>query len=243
MPPSSYTAAAVLCGAAMLAAPAHAGQEDTRRFFRLTEEAQERFEQERYDDALRLFEEAFMIRADPVVRFNIAVCLDRLERVGEARQRYLEVESNKDSDPRMRVYAIKRAAEIEKARLLAARLKAERERREALERAKVRVPPAPQPPIAAWTLTGVGALGLVTGGVLWGLASGEKDALVNAPRFEQRRLHQGRARDLALAGDICALTGLVAAGVGVGLWWARSSVVVSPAVRPQELGVKVSLSF
>lgn len=240
------------CASVALAAPAHAGRKETRRFFRLTEQAQERFDAEDYEGALGLFEEALEIKSDPVVEFNVAVCLDRLERFEEAAERYAVVESNRKAERRVRAYAKKRGQEIEEARAAAAaqaqkerreRRERERREREARERATAPRPVPPGPPVVAWAVTGTGALAMVTGGVLWGLSAAEQDALEGAPRFELRRAHQERARQYALGGDVSMIAGLVLAGLGVGLWLAHPSVTVAPEVGPESARLRISVPF
>lgn len=238
----------IVCASVALAAPAHAGRKE-RRFFRLTEQAQERFDAEDYEGALTLFEKALALKADPVVRFNIAVCLDRLERSEEAVARYAEVEADRKSDKRMRAYAKKRGAAIEEARR--ERLEQERlekERREKEDKRKktppIKTPPEPPgPPVAAWALTGAGGLAVVAAGVLWGFSGAEQSALGQATRFELRRSHQERARTYALAGDVTMVAGLVIAGVGAGMWWSHTNLKVEPTGGPDRLGVRLSVSF
>ena len=63
-------------------------QEEARKLFKL---ANQRFEQRRHDDALRIYRKAFKLWAHPRILFNIAVCLGFLSRPLESAETFQEV--------------------------------------------------------------------------------------------------------------------------------------------------------
>jgi hypothetical protein len=100
-------------------------------------------------------------------------------------------------------------------------------------------PPAARPiPAAAWVLGGVGAAGLATGAVLWGVGRGERATLYATcgvtHACDEAAIDRARAK--LVAGDI--VFGVSLAAVGAAVWWgiAGSSAPAIPVAATPVAG-------
>jgi hypothetical protein len=109
---------------------------------------------------------------------------------------------------------------------------------------------------SSWGLLGGGAVGMVTGIVLWGLASGDQSKINDAPLltlqdFERLRSLERSASRKATFGNICFVSGLAAATVGAVLAYkqaripvtAETNVIVAPMLRNDGMGITLTLGW
>jgi len=187
------------------------------------------FAEKRYPDALKAFEEAYLLDPVPVLLYNIGRAHEELghfEEAGRFFQRYLDrVPDAADRAQVEQRLALLRSAAAAQADAERARADAEKARAEA-DRARADAELARQddPPKAvadettvesdnamAWTLVGAGGAVLATGVVLLSLASGDAAA---AGDLEPTRAGLARFNDLKDESGTLEVVGWVGLGVG-----------------------------
>jgi hypothetical protein len=224
-----------LAGAPIAAGPVAPCAHAQEGWKALVDEGVAHYGAKRYDEAVRAFEAAMALRAEPELVYNIARAHEKALRAPEAiaaYERFLELPGTT-------------AALRAKAR---AALEALRAEAEAEARARAERPPAgPSPPLALaaapapsraleWTLVGVGAAAAVTGGVFGALALRDHAAFEDARAAGASRAALLDAASVvernALLADVLVGAGLAAAAVGGLLLWLDDAAPLVPAPAP-----------
>jgi tetratricopeptide (TPR) repeat protein len=217
------TAFAALAESAAPPAPA----EPATEFDAVVARAVEAYSAQRYDEAIALFEQAWAMRQQPEIIYNIARVYERAVRRPEAIERYEQFLSMPNTTAELRARAM-------------TSLEALRTELEAMERASRRgtepegpeTPPVPPTPpeepvdalnVSGWVLFGTGAAVLIAGGVLGGLALGEQNAAEEAGSLADQQDHFDRGETEALTADILFGTGGALAVTGVILLIVRAA--------------------
>lgn len=183
------------------------------RPYRLFLEAEKAYGEGRAERAVMLLEEAYALKPEPVLLYNLARAhetLGHLEQALDCYRRYVAADPKAEGRGAIAV----RITALEEQLAERARLEAERKRAEAdAEAAKAAAAQRRFPP---WAVPlAVGGAGLLAGGVLKGLALSERGVAANDPIHESaaRRFEQARSLDTAatvafIAGGVIAAAGL-----------------------------------
>ena len=202
-------------------------------FDTLVARAMQHYSAREYEPAIELFQQAYEVRAEPELVYNIARSYERLARGEEALREYERFVAlpGTTSELRSRAFASIQA------------LREEQRQREAATR-DAQPPPPPEPVVAepapppaapsrvssgggdgiavgGWILFGVGAAAVAVGAGLGGLAIVRNDAFEQETSFERKLELRDEVRTYALATDFLligggavALTGLILGIVG-----------------------------
>lgn len=225
---SRVVALAVALGSALALAPIAAAQEDAAvtDFQQLVDRAMQHYGAREYEPAIALFEQAFAIRPEPELVYNIARSYERLARRDDAIREYERFVSLPGTTAELRSRALQSIAALrEEARL------------EAASRAPAQPEPAPAPPPPAtteppretprdgggssvvgttgWVLFGLGSAAAVGGIVTGVLALDRNDAFESATRRSEQLSLQDEVRTYALITDILLIGGGVVAATGI----------------------------
>ncbi|MEX1368088.1 MAG: tetratricopeptide repeat protein [Nannocystaceae bacterium] len=205
--------------------------------------AVEKFQAKEYDEAVRLFEEAYDLQPEPNYLFNIGRIREEQGNLGSAVEYYerfvkeprVPLEAREKGLERLRVLraileetAVDEPEPVEQNVEEPVEPNVEEPVEEIVEEPESE-PDEPEPErgpsrlrIAGYVLLGTGAAGLGTAGVLAGLALSRANALEDQHTFEERNETIGGGQDLALGADIMfgvggalAVTGLVLVIVSV----------------------------
>jgi tetratricopeptide (TPR) repeat protein len=205
---------------------------------RLAEQGRIAFEQGHADRAIELAEEAYRLKRDPILLYNIARGYEQLGRLTDAiaaYRRFLAASPDLASKPAMeqRIATLQRLIDerAEITRSYAERLQ-ELQRR---QRAIIVAPPAHPGPWATvgGIVAGVGASALVGATVLWLSADHEHDVASSlSTSGVETSTDVANARTLALAGNVAVGVGgaLIAGGVAL--------IIAGTRKRPVDLGAK-----
>jgi tetratricopeptide (TPR) repeat protein len=212
------------------------------RAVELFQQSERAYSEGHFDDAARLLRAAHAAYADPTLTYNLARALESAgdtEGAVAAYRDYLREDPDADDGPtvRARIENLQRrlnADAQERARLEEERRRAEEDARLAREQQRVVVVTETaerQPEITPWVVAGVGAAGLVAGGVLAGLASARRDDAAQ-PARSGREAYDGfqEASSLALGANIAFGVG-GALLLGGAIWGIVDLVGVSDANR------------
>jgi tetratricopeptide (TPR) repeat protein len=209
------------------AAPAGGEDAEARSLF---EAGRTAYDEGRYDNALRYFQQAYELSGRPELLFNVGSAADRLRRDDEALaafEAYLEARPGADN---------RRAVEARIAVL-----------REEVSEASAETDSVPSSTAttsgsgaAPWILVVGGGIVAASGGVLLGLAASDKAAVENAERPSEWADFEARADRV----PVLSAAGAIALGVGValaavGLVWALGDDGEDPAVTVTPTGVAV----
>lgn len=247
---SGLVTVACLASASAAAQAQAGGQGDTARALAMYEEAAGLYQRGEFGAAAELLREAHTLYDHPTLLYNLARSIEGtgdLSGAIEAYERYLaDAPDAPDRDLVAARVSTLRALMAEREELIRQRTRAVRER-DRIAAAVPRDEPLSHGPWP-WVVTGVGALGLGTGSVLWVLALDARDDAAGEP--EQReafRLHS-RAETLSTWGTASLIGGgaLLLAGLG---WWIYGQLFqpyvegfrdLTVAVGPGSLGLEVS---
>ena len=211
---------AVACLAPAPATAQATGEGDTARALAMYEEAARLYQRGEFGAAAELLREAYALYDHPTLLYNLARSIEGtgdLSTAIEAYERYLAVAPDApDHDlVRARVSTL-RTLMAEREALIRERTRAVSER-DRIAQSVQRDEPLSHGPWP-WVVTGVGALGLGTGSVLWVLAlEGRDDAAGEPEQREAFRLHS-HAETLATWGTASLIGGGVLLVAGLG-WW------------------------
>ncbi|MFO0618741.1 MAG: hypothetical protein U0414_39485 [Polyangiaceae bacterium] len=212
------------------------------RALELFQKGREAFKASQFQASIDLIKEAYALEPAPVLLYNLAKAYEGLGDIEHAAATYEQyLDEEKEIPDRAAIEAkLKnfKAAIAEKERLAkerdearAALEKKERESKAGDPKAK---PPADAgkraPSPVPWAFVGVGAAGLVVGGVLGGLAVGKDDDAKAAPsQKDAADLHES-AKGLALGSTV----GFIAGGVltGGGLLWGIIDLATRGPAKP-----------
>jgi len=213
---------AALTGRASASGPSSAD----RRAMELFEQSSERYNAGRFQEAVDLLKQAYALRSDPVLLYNLARAYEGLGDLDHAMAAYadfLRAQPNAEDRGAIETRIATLRSQIEqRAALKREREAAQRERREAEERA--REAPARSPSVVPWIVTGVGAAALATGAVLGAVSAARHAAAIEAPQTEIDD-DQSQARHFATAANVLFASGgaLAVAGVVWGIVDLRAS--------------------
>jgi hypothetical protein len=245
------------------AAPATA-DEQVKKVEALAAEAQAKYAEGKYQDAIRLYLQAHQLVAEPAILYNVAVIYDQQVRDPEiATEYYRRYIMDPGADPEAVSKATQRIQE----------LRAERERAAAVAAAARPAPaPASASPAAAgnpdasaearaesegglsttrlavgWGLVGLGAALGVAGGIFGGLAEDDEHAFTDSGDIVEKRDLRDRGQQRALAADIFfgGAGAAVVAGVVVLLTGERGRGEGAPraGVTPTPGGAQATFDF
>jgi tetratricopeptide (TPR) repeat protein len=210
----------VALGAPVLsAAPAAAQAQDG--FRELVDKGLELYTQKKYDDAIKSFEQAYALRAEPELVYNIARAHEKSLRRAEAIAAYEKFVNLPGTTAELRTKALNamEALRAEQAALDRAKAPPKVEvsaptpdDREGASGVTAQVTPERSAPVLPWTLVGVGAAGMGVGAVFGLLALDAKSDFDVGATADKASTVETRAlvADLALFGGAAvAVTGLV----------------------------------
>lgn len=240
----STTLAAALVAALLFPTTAHAVDPATHdRALELVQKGREAFKASQFQASIDLLKEAYALEPAPVLLYNLAKAYEGLgdiEHAAETYEKYLADEKEEIPDRAAIEAKLKnfKSAIAEKERLAKerdeARAALEKKERDAKDAEKGAPPPTeagkrPPSPVP-WVFVGVGAAGLVAGGVLGGLAVGKDDDAKSAPSQKDAvDLHES-AKGLALGSTV----GFIAGGAltGGGLLWGIIDIATRGSSKP-----------
>lgn len=210
--------------------PAVPGQTPDEQAQRLADEAVEAYRTAKYDDAVRLFKQAYGLRADPAILYNLAKCFDKTGRREEALEYYRRYLVAEGTDPKLRQKAEEKVAALSAALRPSA------------------APPAAAPPVKAERpgrlffysgvgLAAAGVAGLVVGVALYGAAAKDYSTFGASSDELDKRAARDHAQSLgkgSIAGYIVGAALLGGGGALVGLavkkgFFRRDRVAISPS--------------
>lgn len=211
----------------------------------INEEAVAKFQAKEYDEAVRLFEEAYDLQPEPNYLFNIGRIREEqgnLESAVEYYERFVKepgvpLESREKGLERLRVLRaiLEETAEPEPEEVVEEpepeEVAEEPEPEEVVEDTEPEPGPKQRPApmkIAGYVLLGAGGAGLATAGVLAGLALSRSNTLEGQHTFEERTSTADQGRGMALGADILFGVGGALAATGLVL------VIVSAKRKPTE---------
>jgi Flp pilus assembly protein TadD len=196
--------------------PAVPGQSVDEQAQRLADEAVEAYRTGTYDKAVKLFKQAYALRADPAILYNLAKCFDKMGRPEGALEYYRRYLVAENTDPKLRQKAEEKVATLSAAASRAAAPAALQ-------------PQAPQPPperpgrlffYSGVGLAAAGVVGLVIGVSLYGAAAKDFGTFTGSTDEIDKRAARDRVQSLgkgSIAGYVVgtALLGGGAALVGL----------------------------
>lgn len=213
-----------------LSAPAIAEAQDpapSPEFSELVDRAVQHYGAREYEAAIALFEQAFAIRAEPELVYNIARSYERLARRDDAIREYERFIALPGTTAELRSRALQATAALrEEARLEAA----SRQRAEPAPAPAPSTPPpaTTEPPrsepseggssalgTAGWVLLGVGGAAVIGGAVTGVLALDRNDAFESATRRSEQVSLRDEVRTYALLTDVLLIGGGVVAATGI----------------------------
>ena len=235
-------------GGAPSAATSDAQAKDKAEALALFEQGRAAYRDGQFAESVKLFTKAYALQPEPVLLYNLARSQEGLgdyPAAVDAYERYLaQAKDVKDRGSIEQRVATLRKSIAEKERLGRERDEAER----AKEQAKPRpageggeptaqtASPSPWP----WALVGVGAAGVVVGGILGGVALSKNSSADGAPSQLEASDGRSSAEGLALGSTIAFIAGGAIAGVG--LIWGIADVATSSGEPEPAPAATVGLS-
>lgn len=194
------------------------------RSYRLFLDAEKAYGEGRAEEAVKLLDEAYGLRPEPVLLYNLARAhetLGHLEQALDCYRRYLEADPKAEGKGAItaRITALEGQLQ-ERARL-------EAERRRAQTEAELALAAAARRRFHFWSIpVALGGAGLLAGGVLKGVALSERGVAQADPIHQTaaRRYEQARGFDTAAGATL--IVGAVIAAAGV--VWLVASVASTP---------------
>jgi tetratricopeptide (TPR) repeat protein len=228
-----------LCALAPTAA-AQPAKVDDRKALELFEQGFKAYQEGRFQQAIDLLEKAYAMKQEPVLLYNLARAHEGVGNLDQAISMY-ERYLNETKDVADRA-AIEKRVETMRGQI-AERDRLRRERDDARKR-DAQAPPGGvvEPPKddvetrstspLPWIVGGVGAAGLIAGGVLTGLALGKHNDAEAAPSQREAADLQASAESLGTGGTIALIAG---GGVlGIGVIWGILDLTVLAEPAPEE---------
>lgn len=232
----------VVCGLALVAAPASAYAEPAQAQApeQLAKDASDAYKRGEFKRAAELYEAAYAVSKEPVLLFNLGRCHEALGSAADLREAiaryraYLAAASGTADTPAVtrRIETLEQQVEI-----------LERPP----EQQTIAPPPPPErPAVLPWIIVGAGSAGLTIGIVLGALAEGGRADAQDEPVAVQGALLADEAEGFALAANV--LFGVAGAlTLAGGIWGVvdlatlRSGPTVTASVRPT--GAALAISF
>lgn len=115
LPPPLVTLSALALGLALAASPAHAAGTDGAPGVdaqRLSDQAVEAYGAGRYEETIRLFKQAYSLRAEPTILYNIARAQEKLGQGADALESYRRYLVSEGTDAKLRQKAEARVAAL-----------------------------------------------------------------------------------------------------------------------------------
>jgi tetratricopeptide (TPR) repeat protein len=206
---------------ALSAAPAAAQAQDG--FRELVDKGLELYTQKKYDDAIKSFEQAYALRAEPELVYNIARAHEKSLRRAEAIAAYEKFVNLPGTTAELRTKALNamEALRAEQAALDRAKVPAKVDvsaptpaDREGTSGVAAQVEPERSAPVLPWALVGVGAAGMGVGAVFGLLALDAKSDFDKA-RAAEKADKATTVETRALVADIALFGGAAVAVTGV----------------------------
>ncbi len=215
----------------------------------------EHYQAGRFPDAIREMLAAYQLVPDPGLLYNIARIYQKMGERQLALDFFSRFVKAEDADPGQVQKALGHIQEVrdqvqkdEQAALdLQREERLEREEEERRRREEERLMQGPDRTLA-YTVGGLGAVALVAGGVLGGLAiSASADVSNENIVYADRLQARDRGETLALLGDLAVGIGLAGLGAGAALYLLTDAppeiLSASPLIGPDHVGLGVSLRF
>jgi tetratricopeptide (TPR) repeat protein len=214
----------------------------------LFEQGRAAYRDGQFAESVKLFTKAYALQPEPVLLYNLARSEEGLgdyPAAVDAYERYLvQAKDVKDRGSIEQRVATLRKSMAEKERLARERDEAERAKQQAPKSdASAGGGPAPQaasPSPWPWALFGVGAAGVVVGGILGGVALSKNGNADSAPSQLEASDGRSSAEGLALGSTIALIAGGTIAGVG--LIWGIADVASSSGEPEAAPAATVSLA-
>jgi tetratricopeptide (TPR) repeat protein len=198
----------------------------------LAERSKVAFDEQRYEDAIRLIEEAYRLKPEPVLLYNLGRAYQengQFEQAIVTFERYLAIAGEELQD---------RAAIEERIAMLRSKLEQQKQREAKPPPAKPAPRPqpakrAPVPPDTEvspfpWVIAGVGAAGMIAGAVMGGVALSRNAGATSAGSQVEGQSEREGAEQLALGSTLAlSIGGAILAGGAV--WGIVDVVAAGPA--------------
>jgi tetratricopeptide (TPR) repeat protein len=195
-------ALAIALVTACMAAPVMADEaSDKQRALQLFKESEAAYEQGRFNDAITLLRDAYALKKEPVLLYNLGRAL---EGVGDLEGAIKAYEDFLVADPK----APDRGA-LEQ-RIATMRRQLDERRRLERERANPETPPSPAPEKRSntpWIVAGVGAGVVAIGSVLGGVALSKHNDALDEPSHERASERDAESRDFQRWANVALVTG------------------------------------
>jgi tetratricopeptide (TPR) repeat protein len=206
--------------------------DDQQQALRLFEQGKQAYREGRFEDSVKLLEQAFALVPEPVLLYNLARAHEgtgNFPSAIEAYERYLKSEQEIPDRGAIeqKLTSLKRT--------VAERERLAKERDEALQKKEAAPEPRLEPPPSQltpwpWLVASVGAGGLVSGGVLGSLALSKNDEAEVAPSQQQAFDLRSSAESFATASTaLFVIGGVVLAG---GVTWGIIELVSQDDAAP-----------
>lgn len=268
--PSARPAMLLLAPAAASApagtAAAPAGETET--FESLVGQATGKFKEKDYAGAVALFERAYAVQPEPAILFNIGRIYEEAQNAEAAIGYYEKFIADDGVEAKDQEKAVQRLTVLRTIVEIREKEKARTQPKPAEPKPVVQPQPVtgPQPPTTqpgdqkpaqpgrlmrpvGYTLLGTGAVLLIGGGVLGGLAKREHNDFADAKTLSDREaagkrgLSRARAADgLFIAGGVVALIGVVLLTIPA-VRKSRAAQALSPQVSPTQVGLGFTHQF
>ena len=237
-------------------------------FQELTRRGARAFEQQRYDEAVELFEKAYAIRPIPNLLYNIGRVYEKQGTFEKAISYYEKFINEPDVDIKARRDALQRLKTLRE--VVAMRQEGEEVDQEQVAKEqgehKLAEPAVPdedkksdkaQPKVEenyvpAYLFTTIGAASLIGSGVFAALAAGAHGDFDSATTLTQSREAAESGQTYTTVADSLLAAGVVAGGVGLYFWAAppteehaapSPSASLTPAVGPQGASLTLTVDF
>lgn len=202
----------------------------------LSIQAADHFQNEDYEKAIELFEEAYELEPVPNLLYNIARCYEQLEEWEKAEKNYDQFVRSPDVDSDARDHAMDRISELrdlqemqqkeeerQREKELAEQQAKEEEKDEKDEAEQVEELDAPSM-MPAYASIGGGAVLLAGGTILGLMANSNADTVTDtSASYDERLEAQSSARTQGVMADAFLLSGLAATAVGTYLFFSARS--------------------
>ncbi len=224
-----------LCLGALGTSATAAAEDPDKRALELFDKGKAAYRQGQFEEAIRFLREAYDLKAEPVLLYNLARAYEGKGLLGEAADTYDRYLATAGDIPDRG--AITKKVETLRALIAERAAKPKDEPSEPPPRPDPKPTPAPaadtpSPSPAPWIVAAFGAAGLGVGGVLGGLALSRNDDAAGAPSQAETAELRADAEDLALGSTISLAVGgaILAAGVVWGI--VDVTVLSAPAEQP-----------
>jgi tetratricopeptide (TPR) repeat protein len=203
----------LLLGTATLSyGTAHADEKDDRAL-ELFEKSEAAYDHGRFGDAIALLQQAYALKKEPVLLYNMGRAyegLGDLRAAAEAYESFLAAEPHAPDRGALEIrIATMRRQLVEREEL---QRQAERDRN---ERERAKAAPPKRASAVPWIVASVGAAGVGTGVVCFALSRSSHDKAVAEPTYLQASRFQSRAETWSTVANVAWVAGGVVLAVGI----------------------------